>query len=148
MYNWFECKIKYEKTMENGLLKKVTEPYLVDAINFTEAEKRMIEEMAPFMHGEFQVDDIKRVKIAELFESSKQEDDKWYKCKLSFIIIDEKSGKEKKATNLFLVKAINIKTALASLEEGMKTTQIDYEVTAIQETPIMDVFHYKNPDQA
>ena len=148
MYNWFECKIKYEKTMENGLLKKVTEPYLVDAINFTEAEKRMIEEMAPFMHGEFQVDDIKRVKIAELFESSKQEDDKWYKCKLSFIIIDEKSGKEKKATNLVLVKAINIKTALASLEEGMKTTQIDYEVTAIQEPPIMDVFHYKNPDQA
>ena len=134
--------------MENGLLKKVTEPYLVDAINFTEAEKRMIEEMAPFMHGEFQVDDIKRVKIAELFESSKQEDDKWYKCKLSFIIIDEKSGKEKKATNLVLVKAINIKAALASLEEGMKTTQIDYEVTAIQETPIMDVFHYKNPDQA
>ena len=148
MYNWFECKIKYEKTMENGLLKKVTEPYLVDAINFTEAEKRMIEEMAPFMHGEFQVDDIKRVKIAELFESSKQEDDKWYKCKLSFIIIDEKSVKEKKATNLVLVKAINIKTALANLEEGMKTTQIDYEVTAIQETPIMDVFHYKNPDQA
>ena len=148
MYNWFECKIKYEKTMENGLLKKVTEPYLVDAINFTEAEKRMIEEMAPFMHGEFQVDDIKRVKIAELFESSKQEDDKWYKCKLSFIIIDEKSGKEKKATNLVLVKAINIKTALGNLEEGMKTTQIDYEVTAIQETPIMDVFHYKNPDQA
>ena len=148
MYNWSECKIKYEKTMENGLLKKVTEPYLVDAINFTEAEKRMIEEMAPFMHGEFQVDDIKRVKIAELFESSKQEDDKWFKCKLSFIIIDEKSGKEKKATNLVLVKAINIKTALASLEEGMKTTQIDYEVTAIQETPIMDVFHYKNPDQA
>ena len=134
--------------MENGLLKKVTEPYLVDAINFTEAEKRMIEEMAPFMHGEFQVDDIKRVKIAELFESSKQEDDKWYKCKLSFIIIDEKSGKEKKTTNLVLVKAINIKTALANLEEGMKTTQIDYEVTAIQETPIMDVFHYKNPDQA
>ena len=148
MYNWFECKIKYEKTMENGLLKKVTEPYLVDAINFTEAEKRMIEEMAPFMHGEFQVDDITRVMIAELFESSKQEDDKWYKCKLSFIIIDEKSGKEKKATNLVLVKAINIKSALASLEEGMKTTQIDYEVTAIQETPIMDVFHYKNPDQA
>ena len=148
MYNWFECKIKYEKTMENGLLKKVTEPYLVDAINFTEAEKRMIEEMAPFMHGEFQVDDIKRVKIAELFESSKQEDDKWFKCKLSFIIIDEKSGKEKKATNLVHVKAINIKTALANLEEGMKTTQIDYEVTAIQETPIMDVFHYKNPDQA
>ena len=134
--------------MENGLLKKVTEPYLVDAINFTEAEKRMIEEMAPFMHGEFQVDDIKRVKIAELFESSKQEDDKWYKCKLSFIIIDEKSGKEKKATNLVLVKAINIKTALANLEEGRKTTQIGYEVTAIQETPIRDVFHYKNPDQA
>ena len=41
MYEWFECKIKYEKTLESGLLKKVTEPYLVDAINFTEAEKRI-----------------------------------------------------------------------------------------------------------
>ena len=148
MYTWFECKVKYDKTMENGLQKKVTEPYLVDAINFTEAEKRMNEEMAPFIRGEFQVDDIKRIKIAELFESSKEEDDKWFKCKLSFIVIDEKSGKEKKAINLVLVKAINIKTALQHLEEGMKTTQIDYDVTSIIETPIMDVFHYKEPDKA
>ena len=142
MYTWFECKVKYDKTMENGLQKKVTEPYLVDAINFTEAEKRMNEEMAPFIRGDFQVDDIKRVKIAELFESSKEEDDKWY------IVIDEKSGKEKKAVNLVLVKAINIKTALQHLEEGMKTTQIDYEVTSIIETPILDVFHYQEPDKA
>ena len=148
MNTWFECKVKYDKTMENGLQKKVTEPYLVDAINFTEAERRMNEEMAPFIRGEFQVDDIKRVKIAELFESSKEEDDKWYKCKLSFLIIDEKSGKEKKATNHVLVKAINLKTALQHLEEGMKSSMEDYEVTSILETPIMDVFHYKEPDKA
>ena len=142
MYNWFECKIKYEKTMENGLLKKVTEPYLVDAINFTEAEKRMIEEMAPFMHGEFQVDDIKRVKIAELFESSKQEDDKWYKCKLSFIIIDEKSGKEKKTSQNVLVQAADLRDSIKRLDEGMKGSMMDYTIASVTETAIMDIFHY------
>ena len=72
MYEWFECKIKYEKTLESGLQKKVTEPYLVDAINFTEAEKRIIEEIAPFMSGEFQVSDIKRARFAELFETAEE----------------------------------------------------------------------------
>ena len=143
MYNWFECKIKYDKTMENGLQKKVVEPYLVDATNFTEAEKRVTEEVSPYIRGEFIVDDIKRVKIAEIFESSKEEDDKWYKVKISMIIPDEKSGKEKKLANFILVKAINIKTALHHLEEGMKDSIMDYDVVAINETPIIDVFHYK-----
>ena len=143
MYNWFECKIKYDKTLENGLQKKVIEPYLVDAMTFTEAEKRMNKEMAPFIRGEFQVDDIKRIKLAELFDSPKEEDDKWHKCKLSFTLIDEKSGKEKKATNLILVKAINIKTALLHLEEGMKTSMTDYDILSITETAIVDVFPYK-----
>ena len=143
MYNWFECKIKYDKTMENGLQKKVVEPYLVDATNFTEAEKRVTEEVSPYIRGEFIVDDIKRVKIAEIFESSKEEDDKWYKVKISMIIPDEKSGKEKKLANFILVKAINIKTALHHLEEGMKDSIMDYDVVAINETPIIDVFHCK-----
>ena len=70
MNQWFECKVKYEKTQENVAVKKVTEPYLVDAINFTEAERRIIEEITPFMTGVFEVSDIKRVRYAELFEST------------------------------------------------------------------------------
>ena len=85
MHTWFECKIRYEKTMENGMQKKVTEPYLVDALSFTEAEARIIEEMTPFITGEFTVSDIKRANYSELFPSDEESADRWFKCKLIFI---------------------------------------------------------------
>ena len=91
MHTWFECKIQYEKTMENGMNKKVTEPYLVDALSFTEAEARIIEEMTPYISGEFTVSDIKRAKYSELFFAEDAESDRWFKCKLTFITLDEKS---------------------------------------------------------
>ena len=96
MHTWFECKIRYEKVMENGMQKKVTEPYLVDALSFTEAEARIIEEMTPFISGEFTVSDIKRANYSELFPSDEESADRWFKCKLIFITLDEKSGAEKK----------------------------------------------------
>ena len=92
MHTWFECKIRYEKVMENGMQKKVTEPYLVDALSFTEAEARIIEEMTPFISGEFTVSDIKRANYSELFPSDEESADRWFKCKLIFITLDEKSG--------------------------------------------------------
>ncbi|MGN1260749.1 MAG: DUF4494 domain-containing protein, partial [Alloprevotella sp.] len=98
MNEWFECKVKYEKTMDDGKVKKVNEPYLVDAISFTEAEKRIIEEIKPFMTGEFQVSDIKRARYAELFETAEESADRWFKAKLTFITLDEKSGAEKKTS--------------------------------------------------
>lgn len=100
MHTWFECRIRYEKVMENGMQKKVTEPYLVDALSFTEAEARIIEEMTPFISGEFVVADIKRANYGELFPSNDEQDDRWFKCKLVFITLDEKSGAEKKDFNL------------------------------------------------
>ena len=82
MHTWFECKIRYEKTMENGMNKKVTEPYLVDALSFTEAEARIIEEITPFISGEFTVADIKRANYSELFPCDEEAADRWFKCKL------------------------------------------------------------------
>ena len=96
MAEWFECKIKYERTLDNGLVKKVNEPYLVDALNFTEAERRIIAEIAPFMSGEFQVSDIKRARFAEIFETSDDAADRWFKAKLSFITLDEKKAARKR----------------------------------------------------
>ena len=96
MHTWFEIKIQYEKTMENGMNKKVTEPYLVDALSFTEAEARIIEEMTPYISGEFTVNDIKRAKYSELFFAEDASADRWFKCKLTFITLDEKSGAEKR----------------------------------------------------
>lgn len=143
MNEWFECKIKYEKTMDNGQVKKVTEPYLVDAINFTEAEKRIIEEMTPFMTGEFQVADIKRARYAELFETPGDEEDRWFKCKLTFVTLDEKSGAEKKTSQNVLVQASDLRGAIKRLDEGMKGSMMDYVISSVAETPIMDVYHYQ-----
>lgn len=142
MHTWFECKVRYEKTMENGMQKKVTEPYLVDALSFTEAEARIIEEITPYITGEFTVSDIKRANYSELFESDEDAADRWFKCKLIFITLDEKSGAEKKSSTNVLVQAADLRDAVKKLDEGMKGTMADYQIGSVAETTIMDVFKY------
>ncbi len=142
MHNWFECKIRYEKVMEDGKNKKVTEPYLVDALSFTEAEARIIEEMKPFITGEFTVSDIKRANYTELFACDDDAADKWYKVKLYFITLDEKSGMEKKSASTVLVQAADLRDAVKKLDEGMKGSMADYEIANVAETAIMDVYPY------
>ena len=82
MHNWFECSIRYEKVAENGMNRKVTEAYLVDALSFTEAEARIIEEMNPYINGVFTVSGVKRAGYSELFPSEEDAADRWFKCKL------------------------------------------------------------------
>lgn len=129
--------------MENGLVKKVNEPYLVDALNFTEAERRIIEEITPFMTGEFEVSDIKRARYAELFEAPGDDSaDRYFRAKLVFITLDEKSGKEKKTSQNVLVQAGDLRDSIKRLDEGMKGSMMDYTIASVTETPLMDVFHY------
>ena len=141
MANWFECKVRYDKLQENGAAKKVNEPYLVDALSFTEAEARITEEQRPFISGEFQVSAIKPTKIAEIFLD--ETGDRWYLVKVAFITIDEKTAAEKRSNSLILVQAANFKHALERFEEGMKGTMADYEIVQITETPLMDVYKMK-----
>lgn len=141
MNNWFECKVSFDKTGEDGLIKKVTEPYLVDAMSFTEAESRIVEEITPFVSGELVVAHIKRAKIAELFTNDVG--DKWYRCKVNFVSFDEKKQVEKRLPQVMMVQAASFKTALDNLLEGMKGTMADYEIATISETMIMDVFPFK-----
>ena len=141
MANWFECKVRYDKLKENGAAKKVNEPYLVDALSFTEAEARITEEQRPFISGEFQVSAIKPTKIAEIFWD--ETGDRWYLVKVAFITIDEKTAAEKRSNSLILVQAANFKHALERFEEGMKGTMADYEIVQITETPLMDVYKMK-----
>ena len=143
MAEWFECKIKYERAMDNGVMKKFNEPYLVDALNFTEAERRIIEEIAPFMTGEFQVSDIKRARYAEIFETSDESADRWFKAKLTFVTLDQKSGKEKKSSHNVLVQCSDLRDAVKRLDEGMKGSMMDYVISSMTETMLMGVFHYK-----
>ena len=148
MHTWFEGKIRYEKIADNGMNKKVTEPYLVDALSFTEAEARLIEEMTPFISGEFTVSDIKRANYSEVFPSDAEEADKWYKCKLMFITLDEKSGAEKKNATHILVQAADFREAVKRVDECMKGTLADYEIASVQETAIMDVYSYEAEAEA
>ena len=145
--DWFECKVRYDKTLETGLLKKVTESYLVDALSFTEAEERFLQEIEPMMSGEYSVSDIKRAKIAELFESIDTTDDKWYKAKLQFITLDEKTEKEKRSTVNYLVQAKSLARALRYVDEEMGKTMIDYDTIGLNETNLMDVFEHQAPNK-
>ena len=149
LHTWFICKISYEKTLENGMNKKVTEPYLVDALSFTEAEARIIEEMTPYISGEFSVADVGRAKFSEIFFA---EDDinasYWYKVKLGFIILDEKTGAEKKTYTNVLVQASDLRDAVKRLDEGMKGSMADYIIVSVAATPIMDVYPYEAPADA
>ncbi len=138
MANWFECKVRYDKMMENGLVKKVNEPYLVDALSFTEAESRIIEEQRPFISGEFSVSAVKRTKISEIFWDDSA--DKWWLVKVAFITIDEKTAAEKKTSTLILTAANDLKGAYDNFMQGMQGTMGDFEIQSIAETPLMDVY--------
>ena len=140
--DWFECKVRYDKTLETGLLKKVTESYLVDALSFTEAEERFLQEIEPMMSGEYSVSDIKRVKISELFESIDTTDDKWYKAKVAYIAYDEKKGVEKRTNQIMLIQAKDLRVAVQNLDKGMQGTMGDWDIISIAETPIMDIFKF------
>ena len=141
--NWFECKIRYEKTMDDGLQKKVTEAYVVDALSFSEAEEKIIEEMSSYISGEFNVTDIKKAAYGEIFFSDLEAADKWYKAKLQFITLDENSGKEKRSTVTYLVQAGSFNGAVKNIDEVMGGTMIDYVITSVAETMLMDVFEHK-----
>ena len=148
MYNWFECKIRYEKMLDTGMQRTVNESYLVDALNFTEAEDRITEEIKQFIGGEFGVSDIRRVKYTESFFN--ETGDRYFRAKLYFLMLDEKSGSEKKTALNMLVQASELKEAVEIVETEMKKGMIDYTFASISETAIVDVFPYcgteENPE--
>ena len=139
----FECKVRYEKTMEDGSEKTVTELYTVDALSFTEAEASIIEEMAPYVSGELKVANINRANYGEIFFSDVDDDDLWFKARLSFITIDDKNGKEKRSYVNYLIQAKCIERAKRYVDEVMGKTMIDYELKSLSETKIFDVFEHK-----
>ena len=140
---WFEAKIRYEKMMEDGCLKKVTETYVIDALSFGEAEKRILEEMASYVSGEIEVCGLKIAPYKEIFFADSDMADRWYVAKLAFITIDEKTDKEKKIRVCYLVNAGNINAAIKNIEEVMAGTMIDYDTLNVSETQILDVFEYE-----
>lgn len=140
--SWYETRVRYDKTMEDGQQKKATELYVVDALSFGEAEERITQEMSHYISGEFDVKAITPTVYHEIFFSDAATDDRWYRAKLSFITIDEKTEKEKRTAVNYLVQAGSVQSAVRNVEEVMNGTMIDYVIAAINETKIMDVFEH------
>ncbi len=138
--NWFECKVSYEKIMEKGVQKKVTEPYLVDALSHAEAEARIIKEIEPYISGEFTVSSVRRANYSDIFPSG--DSDWWWRAKVSFISMDEKSGTEKRTNVSMLCQGDDIEEAIKTIHGGMKGTMADYEIIEVKRSPIMEIFVY------
>ena len=169
--NWFECKVRYEKATEESTQKKVTEQYVVDALSFSEAEQRITEQMSAYISGElaspssvttqdssselgspsllrqFEITDVKKAQYKEIFFDDAEMSDRYYKAKLQFITIDERTEKEKRSAVTYLVQAATLDGAVTHINEVMGSTMIDYEKSNISETKIMDVFEYKKKSE-
>lgn len=142
MAQWIEVKVRYDKMTESGKTVKVTDPYLVDAVSCTEAEARVVKEISSFVN-DFNVLNVGKTKISEIFWD--ETGDRFYKVKVNFITIDKKSGVEKRKASFILVQASTFTDALANFNKGMKGTMADYEIEAIAETKIVDVYRYQAP---
>ena len=142
--NFFLCKIKYEKIVEEGKVQKVSEDYVVHALSFTDAEHRIINEMKPYISGEFEVANIRKIRLWELFDFG--DGDRWYRCKINLITFDEESATEKRSSITILAHAGSVREACDVLVKGMLGTLMDnYEITSVVETPIMDVYRDMAP---
>jgi hypothetical protein len=144
MNAWYECKIKYRKTDENGKDKLVSEPDLIDALSFTEAEKRTQEELSQYISTEFRITNIKTANYSEIIPV--EDGDRWFKCKLSLISFDEEKGQERRSNSYMLVQANTAKEAYDNLYDYLNGTTSDFEIPAIAESPILDVFPYHGGD--
>jgi len=141
MQNWFECRVKYTKIDEKtGKEKRVTEPYLVDAISFTEAEERIVKEMESVVSGDFAVKNIRPVNFTDIIVQN--DGDKFYKTKVTFMSIDEAAGKEKKVANYMLVSAYTVEEATENIKKALEGMTVDYNIASVSETKIVDVFFH------
>lgn len=148
MNYWFECKVSYERQADSMGMKKVSESYLVDALSFTEAEKRITKEIRPFVSvGELEVVNIRRARIAELFLNDEAEDDRYFRAKVNFITVDEKSGSEKKTSATMIVKSDSLPNAVTELKAQLDSQMASYEIAAVTDTQILDVFQYEAPEK-
>ena len=139
---WFECTVAIDQVQDDGTTKAVTQKYLVDALSFTEAEDRIIEEVKPFTKGNLDVKAVKKVRIAEIFPNETGEAGTWYRVKAVFITIDEKTQAEKEAPFVVMVQSASFSNALVDFEKGMRGSLADYRIVGITETKILDVYKY------
>ena len=145
--NWFEASVRYQRQGEDGGQTTVNETYVIDALSFGEAEEAVTDELATFVSGDFKIKNITPASYSEVFFSDMDEDDKWYKAKLTFTTIDEEKGKEKRSSVYYLVQAKNSSGAVRNIDTVFAGSVFDYVISNITETRIMDVFEHRAPKE-
>ncbi|MBN9292520.1 MAG: DUF4494 domain-containing protein [Flavobacteriia bacterium] len=141
MNSWFTVKVKYTKQLENGTFKRVSEPYLLAAMTFTDAEARIYEELGSVIKGEFAVTNIARADYHDIFYY--EDADVWYKCKVVYESASEDGDKNKKVSQNFLVSAGSVKEAYDRIQESLSTLMVDFVIPTISVSPIIDIFPYR-----
>jgi len=148
MNSWFTVKVKYTKQLDDGTFKRVSEPYLLAAMTFTDAEARIYEELGSIIRGEFTVTNIARTEYHDIFYY--EDADLWYKCKITYqsegdgldVESDLNPKKVKKVSQNFLVTATSVKEAFERIQESLSTLMVDYQIPSIILTPIVDIFPF------
>ncbi|MEM6829462.1 MAG: DUF4494 domain-containing protein [Bacteroidota bacterium] len=143
---WYTCKAKYGKEMEDGVLKQVTEAYLVDAVSYTEAESRIYAAMEQNIAGEFSITAISKTNISDVINY--EDCDDWYKCKVSYSTVDGDSEKEIKVNTYLLVSAENVKQAYERVDDNMSSMLVPFDIPSIIKTNIMEVFPFMEEEEA
>lgn len=138
MNNWFTVKVKYTKQLENGTFKRVSEPYLLSALTFTDAEARIYEELGAIIRGEFDVVSISRTELHDIF--AYDDSATWWKCKVTYESADHNSEKTKKVSQNFLVSADTAKEAYERILESLSTLMVEFNIPSIVYSPIVDIF--------
>lgn len=142
MHNYFEVKVRFEKLDQtSGKSKKVTEPYIIDAVTFTEAEASIYTKLEELISGEFKIKAISQTKITDIFEYESGE--YWFKCTVVYLDVDEDSGKEKKVSVIMLVSADDVREAYERTHESLKDMVVPFEVKKVEKSNIADVFPYQ-----
>ncbi|MHA7130782.1 DUF4494 domain-containing protein [Algoriphagus namhaensis] len=146
MRTWFLCKVKYAKENEEGLLKNISEQFLVDAVSFTEAEAVIYDRLGSQIRGDFQVTSLSKSNIVDVFFY--EDADIWHKCKVSYLVTDADSGKEKKVNQYMLITAHDVKSAYDRIQESLSSMLVSFRVPDVVESPIVDVFPYEKDEVA
>lgn len=136
---WFECKVRYEQTQEDGMNKMVTETYVYKAADFGEAYDKAIKDMSTSISGEFEITAMKIAQYKEIITQDDRTEEKYYRVKVNLIILDEKTQKEKKTACYYLVNADSVEKARKYTDTAFSDTLIDYVIEAVQEAKIIDV---------
>lgn len=138
----FETQIRYDRINARGVQDTCTETYLVEALSFSQAEASITIEMQPYITGDLDIPAIKRISVADIIDRHNSDADKYFRAKLTYITINERTMKEKRQSFDYIVRANDIDSAHAAVVAYMKQSPQDYVIAKLEETRIVELISH------